>query len=233
VSGDTRSGTKVVDRYRWPSGPAGSGLPRSYPGREQLWWFTVPAGARNAGVAADGAVVPQILLARDENRLAGETALPSNGNPYLETYGRFEPVSGLLVPTPGRYYVVVETRPGHKPGPYRLHLWINDRTPPAISRVTTHVTAGAVGTLEFHVSDAGSGISPSDVSASVDGTQEQITVSATGDARVRVSDLTAGRHRLVITASDLQETKNSENASALALPNTRTRHVTFTVTGTG
>ena len=60
-----------------------------------------PRGARNAGVEADGAVVPQILLARDENRLAGEPALPSNGNPYLETYGRFERVSGLLVPGPG------------------------------------------------------------------------------------------------------------------------------------
>ena len=126
-----------MQHYRWPSGPAGSGLPRMYPGREQLWSFTVPAGARNAGVVADGAVVPQILLARDENRLAGEPALPSNGNPYLETYGRFERVSGLLVPGPGRYFVVVETRPGHTPGPYRLRLWVDDRTPPAISVLTT------------------------------------------------------------------------------------------------
>ena len=61
--------------------------------------------------------MPQILLARDENRLAGEPALPSNGNPYLETYGQFERVSGLLVPGPGRYFVIVETRPGHTPGP--------------------------------------------------------------------------------------------------------------------
>ena len=81
-----------MQHYRWPSGPGGSGLPRVYPGREQLWSFTVPAGARNAGVVAEGAVVPQILLARDENRLAGEPALPSNGNPYLETYGQFERV---------------------------------------------------------------------------------------------------------------------------------------------
>ena len=101
VRGDTREGTKVAQHYRWPAAPGGSGLPRVYPGREQLWSFTVPAGARNAGVVADGAVVPQILLARDENRLAGEPALPSNGNPYLETYGRFERVSGLLVPGPG------------------------------------------------------------------------------------------------------------------------------------
>jgi hypothetical protein len=154
------------------------------------------------------------------------------GNPYLETYGRFERVSGLLVPTPGRYFVVVETRPGHKPGPYRLRLWVDDRTPPAISAITSHM-AGGTGTLRFHVADSGSGISPSDVVVSVDGTQETVTVSPSGDARVAVSDLHAGRHRLTITASDLQETKNSENAAALALPNTRARHVTFTVGATG
>jgi minor extracellular serine protease Vpr len=231
-TGDTRDGQSLVDHYRWPSGPAGSGLPRIYPGREQLWSFTIPRGARNAGVEAEGAVVPQILLARDENRLAGEPALPSVGNPYLETYGRFERVSGLLVPAPGRYFVVVETRPGHKPGPYRLRLWVNDRTPPLVSAITSHIATGS-DTVTFHVADAGSGVSPSDVVASVDGTQEDVSVSAAGDARVRVRDLRAGRHRLVITASDLQETKNSENASALALPNTRTVHVTFTVGATG
>ena len=94
MQGNTREGTKRVQLYRWPASPAGSGLPRHYPGREQLWSFTVPPGARNAGVVAEGAVVPQILLARDENRLAGEPALPSNSNPYLESYGRFERVSG-------------------------------------------------------------------------------------------------------------------------------------------
>ena len=231
-AGDTRNGTKVVEHYRWPSGPAGSGLPRIYPGREQLWSFTLPAGARNAGVEADGPVVPQILLERDENRLAGEPALPSVGNPYLETYGRFERVSGLLVPAPGRYFVVVETRPGHKPGPYRLRLWVDDRTPPAISAITSHIATGT-DTLRFHLADSGSGISPSDVVVSVDGTQVDAAVAANGDAQVHVSDLRAGRHRLAITASDLQETKNSENADARALPNTRTVHVAFTVGATG
>ena len=56
-----------------------------------------------------------------------------------------------------------------------------------------------------------------------------MSVSKSGEGRVRVAGLEAGRHRLVISASDLQETKNSENASALALPNTRTVHTAFTV----
>jgi minor extracellular serine protease Vpr len=232
ITGDTREGTSLVRLYRWPAGPAGSGLPRSYPGREQLWSFIVPHGARNAGVEAEGSVVPQILLARDENRLAGEPALPENGNPYLESYGRFERVSGLLVPGPGRYFVVVETRPGHKPGPYRLRLWINDRTPPAITQVP-RVLARSARVLTFHVADSGSGVSTSDVVVRVDGAQEDVAVSSTGAARVHVGHLSPGRHRLEISASDLQETKNSENASALALPNTRVVHAAFTVGATG
>ena len=232
IKGDTREGTKLVEHYRWPAGPAGSGLPRIYPGREQLWSFIVPHGARNAGVEAEGSVVPQILLARDENRLAGEPALPANGNPYLETYGRFERVSGLLVPGPGRYFVVVETRPGHKPGPYRLRLWINDRTPPHITQVP-HVVGRGADALTFHVADSGSGVSAPDVAVRVDGTQEEVDVSPTGRVRVHIGRLSSGRHRLEISASDLQETKNSENASALALPNTRTVHAVFSVGATG
>ena len=72
IKGDTREGTRLVKHYRWPAGP-GRQRPaaRSIPGREQLWSFIVPPGARNAGVEAEGSVVPQILLARDENRLGG------------------------------------------------------------------------------------------------------------------------------------------------------------------
>ena len=130
------------------------------------------------------------------------------------------------MPGPGRYFVVVETRPGHTPGPYRLRLWVDDRTPPKITVITKRVTDGV---LRFRVSDTGSGISIPDVVVRVDGTQEDVSVTKSGQGSVRVAGLEAGRHRLVITASDLQETKNSENAAALALPNTRTVHTAFTV----
>jgi len=36
-----------------------------------------------------------------------------------------------------------------------------------------------------------------------------------------------------VTRRDSKETKNSENASALALPNTRVVHTAFTVDATG
>ena len=72
-----------------------------------------------------------------------------------------------------------------------------------------------------------------DVVVRVDGTQEGVEVSSTGQVRVSIGRLSSGRHRLEISASDLQETKNSENASAFALPNTRTVHTAFTVGATG
>ena len=83
------------------------------------------------------------------------------------------------------------------------------------------------------MSDRGSGVSAPDVVVRVDGTQEEVSVFPGGLVRVHVGRLSTGRHRLAISASDLQETKNSENASALALPNTRVVHTAFTVDATG
>ena len=75
--------------------------------------------------------------------------------------------------------------------------------------------------MRFRVTDSGSGVSIPDVVVRVDGTQEEVAVSAAGEGRVRVR-ARAGTAPARDLASDLQETKNSENASALALPNTRT-----------
>jgi hypothetical protein len=43
---------------------------------------------------------------------------------------------------------------------------------------------------------------------------------------VAVADLAAGRHSLTFTASDYQETKNTEDIAGI-LPNTRTLRTTF------
>jgi hypothetical protein len=52
--------------------------------------------------------------------------------------------------------------------------------------------------------------------------------AGTGRARDRPQRLPAGRHRLTLTASDYQETKNTENTGP-ALPNTRVLRTTVTV----
>ena len=84
------------------------------------------------------------------------------------------------------------------------------------------------------MADAGSGVSAPDVVVRVDGTQEDVSVSPERPgARARRPALEPAATASTISASDLQETKNSENASALALPNTRIVHTAFTVDATG
>ena len=228
VEGDLRRGRALVSHYQFPADPRGFGLPRLYPGRELVYSFAVPAGARNAGAAVtSGHAVPQLLLARDENRLGGETALPLALNPYLDRWGSSEPVTGALLPTARRLYVVVETTPGTRPGPFTLRIWTDDRTPPRIDHVTR--TVRSTQPLRFRVSDARSGVSWKDLVVLVDG-QPSDDVTHAGDVvNVAVGGLRAGRHTLSIEASDLQETKNSENASPLGTPNTRHFFTTFRV----
>ena len=226
VSGDIRQGQARVSTYRWPAHPSGE-LPSSYPGRELVYAFRVPANARNAGIVTTGPVRPLILLARNENRLAGVTALPLADNPYLEGYGRSEPVSAMLLPRPGRYFAVVENA-GGAPGPFTIRLWVDDRVPPVIDRVQRTVVRPQM-TLSLRVRDRQSGVSPADTVVEIDG-RESGTVKTVDDrVTIDVSQLAAGRHTLLVRASDLQETKNSENAAAAGLPNTRTLRTTFVV----
>jgi minor extracellular serine protease Vpr len=221
VSGDTRRGSDLAVRYAFPDRPSQLGLPARYPGREQLLSLRVPKGARNAGVRVlSGAVVPQILLARNENRLAGETALNLVENPYLDRYGDRVPVSGMLLPAAGRYYVSVETRPGARPGPYRLRAWVNDATPPKV-QIRSRVLYGTKPELQLVVRDAQSGFDPGSLSVTVDGNQAN-RVRVSGSAvTAELGALAPGKHRVRISVADYQELKNSENADQRPLPNTR------------
>ena len=229
VTGDTRNGTRLASRYAFPNRPGQLGLPSSYPGREQILSFRVPPGSRNAGVRVlSGAVVPQILLARDENRLAGETALNLVENPYLDRYGNRVPVSGLLLPRAGLYYISVETRPGSRPGPYRLRVWANDATPPTV-KLASSVLYGSEPVLRFTVRDAGSGFDPASLDVTIDGGREPKRVHIDGSSvSAELGRIAPGRHHVRITVADFQELKNSENADARPLPNTRV--ASFTVT---
>jgi hypothetical protein len=221
VSGDTRRGSDLAVRYAFPDRPSQLGLPARYPGREQVLSFRVPKGARNAGVRVlSGAVVPQILLARNENRLAGETALNLVENPYLDRYGDRVPVSGMLLPAAGRYYVSVETRPGAQPGPYRLRTWVNDATPPTV-QIGSRVLYGTKPELQLVVRDAQSGFDPGSLSVTVDGNQANRLRVSGSTVTAELGALAPGRHRVRITIADYQELKNSENADQRPLPNTR------------
>jgi hypothetical protein len=175
-----------------------------------------------------GAVAPQILLARNENRLAGETALGLVENPYLDRYGDRAPVSGMLLPDAGRYYISVETRPGHRPGPYRLRTWVNDATPPTVT-IRSRVLFGTKPELHLVIRDSQSGFDPGSLSVRIDGGPAGRVHVSGANVAVELGRLARGHHRVRVSVADYQELKNSENADADPLPNTRVVAAGFTV----
>jgi hypothetical protein len=79
------------------------------------------------------------------------------------------------------------------------------------------------------VRDHGSGVDPQSLSAFVDGRSARLVWFPSGHrASVFFGTLARGRHRLVFSASDYQETKNNENAGGWLL-NTRRLATTFVV----
>ena len=230
VKGDLRLGRSRVATYRFPSAPVGLGLSAAYLGREQVLSFTVPRGARNAGVRVEsGAAIPQILVRRSEDALAGVTALPVALNPYADSYGEPQPVSAVLLPDQSRYWVAVETAPGRHPGPYRLRLWVNDARPPIIDRVARQIPRSDR-KLRFRVRDAGAGVDPVSLVVSARGLELDARFDRrTGLVTARLPAAMRGRVPIVIRVSDYQESKNSENAASIGLSNTRVQRTTVVV----
>ena len=68
-----------------------------------------------------------------------------------------------MLPAAGRYDVVFDTRSAAEAGPFTFRYWMNDITPPTL-RVTS--TRGAI---VVSATDAGSGVDPSSISATLDG----------------------------------------------------------------
>ena len=89
------------------------------------------------------------------------------------------------------------------------------------------VRAGAP--LRLAVRDQGSGVDPLSLLARIDGRYRRVRYRlSTGRVEVSTGTLAHGRHTLVFTVADYQETKNTEDASA-TLPNTRRLSARFSV----
>ena len=174
----------------------------------------------NFGVAVlDGTAIPHVVFAGDENHLTGFTGLPSDLNPYLETFGESRPVAGVDLPAAGNYEIVFDTRSASRAGPFTFRYWINDTTPPKL-RVTS--TTGKK--IVVAITDGGAGVDPGSVQATVDGRSIQLHF-----ANNRLTLATGrGRHLLIVTASDYQELKNMEDVAPIK-PNTSTLRRTVTV----
>jgi hypothetical protein len=138
------------------------------------------------------------------------------------------PVSGMLLPRAGRYYVSVETNPGAKPGAYHLQFWANDATPPRV-QLRSRTLYGSKPELHLVITDAQSGVDPQSLVVTIDGRDAERSTFSGPNATVRLGEVAPGRHRVRISVADYQELKNSENADANPLPNTRIVNATVDV----
>jgi subtilisin family serine protease len=226
--GNTRGRRSLVSIYRYPDNPAGVGLQRLLTGPEQVFRFRLRRPAANLGVAvlSPSRVQPRIVVAGDENRQAGPTALPLNTNPYLPTFLDPVPVSGVIRPAAGAYHLVFDSPTRADAGRFRFRFWVDDAAPPRVRLLSTSVRAGGV--LVAAASDGGAGVDPRSVFARVDTRLFRPAAYRAGRIRIPLSGISPGRHRLTLQVSDHQEAKNMENALRI-LPNTTVLTAAFTV----
>ncbi len=228
--GNTRLGGSRVSSYRYPDAPGASDVPNNLPGPEQVFRVVLSKRVSNFGIIVTGeargaSVTPRIVFPGDENHLVGLPALPLNDDPYQDQYGQTEPVVAVLAPASRAYDVVFDTRGRTAAGPFTFRLWIDDTTPPSAKLLTPSV--GRSGRLLVSVQDEGSGVDPDTLAARIDGSKVDFDYAA-GQVGIALNGLAAGKHTLVLTVSDYQETKNFETFGGV-LPNTRVYSVRFTV----
>jgi subtilisin family serine protease len=230
--GNTRGGRSLVSSYRFPSNPGSLGVRARLPGPERVFRLVLRkrvanAGARVVSKGAGVAVSPRLVRAGDEDQLTGFPGLPIRLNPYEPGFYGVEPVVGVFRPAPGAYDLVFDSPSRRAAGPFTFRLWVNDTTPPSVRLAARTVRVGAP--LRLVIRDRGSGVDPQSLLARVDGRVRRVVYQpAAGVVDVPLAGIARGRHRLVFTAADYQETKNTEDASA-TLPNTRRLSATFTV----
>jgi hypothetical protein len=97
---------------------------------------------------------------------------------------------------------------------------MNDTRPPVVRFVSA-----SGGRISLAITDAGSGVDPSTISVTIDGT---VAVSHYSNGLL-VVPASAGHHELAVTVSAYQEVKNMEDVGPIE-PNTATFKRTVTVT---
>jgi subtilisin family serine protease len=230
--GNTRGRAARVSSYRYPSAPGALGIHARLAGPEQVFRFAVRRPIQNAGAVvtsqAPGVhVSPRLVVAGNEDRLAGYTALPLRLSPYLPDFFGIVPAVGVFRPARGAYDLVFDTPRARDAGRFSFRFWVDDTTPPTAWLLTPSLRRGTA--LLVRVADRGSGVDPSTITAVVDGRYRRVVwEQRRGLVRVGLPALASGRHALVLTVSDYQESKNNENG-ATTLPNTRTLRATFSV----
>jgi subtilisin family serine protease len=228
--GNTRGGTTLVSRYRYPESPSGLGFAATLAGPERVYRVTLRRRAANFGVVVTSRgrnvlVEPRVVRAGDEDRLTGYPALPFNLNPYLRIFGNPVLASGAILPAPGAYDVVFDSPSAARAGAFTFRYWVGDTKPPALRLRTRTVRRGQP--VVVAASDAGSGVDPRSIVARIDGREPGARLQK-GRILVRTAGLRRGRHTLVLQVSDYQESRNMENVGPI-LGNTRILRARFVV----
>ena len=204
-SGTTKGGPTQITKYRYPTGHD-----RDYPGPERAYRVTITGHPANFGVVVlSGTATPHVTFDGSEDHLVGYTGLPFDLNPYRKQWDARVPTAGAVLPAPGTYDIVLDTAGGVAPGPFTFRFWVNDVTPPKLRLATKP------GGIVVAASDAGSGVDPSSIEATLDGHNVKATY-ARGVITIKASK---GAHKLALSVSDYQETKNMEDVGPV-LPNT-------------
>ena len=211
--GTTAGAPSLVSAYRYPTGGDGK-----YPGPERVYRVNIKGSPANFGVVVmSGTVTPHVTFNGSEDHLVGYTGLPIDINPYRETYGLPRRVAGAVLPAHGIYDIVFDSRTAAASN-FTFRYWVNDVTPPKLRVVSRK------GGIVVSAVDRGSGVDPSSIVVRLDGKKVQPTWDA---GRIGI-DAAPGAHRLVVTVSDYQETKNMEDVAPV-LPNTATLTTSVTV----
>jgi subtilisin family serine protease len=227
--GDTAGGPSRVSSYRYPQRGLAPGVPTRLGGPEQVFRFTLRRPVANFGAVivsrAPGVrVSPRLVAGDDENRVVGYPGMPTSLNPY-QGFDLPEPVVAAVQPEPGTYEFVFDTPTGRKPGAFTFRFWVNDTSPPSIRLLGRTDTIGRP--IRLRVSDSGSGVDPLSLRAKVGGKSVRVAY-ADGVLSLRTTGLRAGRQAIRVTASDYQETKNTEVVGPI-LPNTSVLRATVTL----
>jgi len=229
--GTTAGKPARATRYRYPENPSGVGLNTSLRGPEAVYRVRLTRPAANFGVVVTqnppgSRIEPRVVSGLDENRLTGYAGLPVHHNPYLDGFRSPVLAAGALLPLPGEYAIVFDSATRAGAGRFSFRYWINDITPPTL-RLRTRVLRHGADSVIVSATDAGSGVHPDSLHATIDGTLTRAKYQR-GVVRVRITGFAVGKHRLRLRVSDYQETKNTENVARI-LPNTRILTSTFTI----
>jgi minor extracellular serine protease Vpr len=243
-TGDTSKGTDSVDLYRFPAFPFGPPPNYTGPGEvengaEHVYTVHLDGRVANAGAAVVAAgrnalVEPWFLGSLNEDDVQGYPGTPVNVNGLTFEYLFDNEAAAVDSPPVGRYYVSVDSRADPYTGQplrgaYRLRFWQNDVKPPRLRFVTTRIAAGRP-LLAAFVHDKGAGVDPLSL---VVGYKNTLLLAALYDPSSGLAvwlldgapKVGRGKTRMLVVASDYQESKNVDQAGSNILPNSVFRTV--------